>query len=63
MSNSECERLFERYARGEARTKRSVGLSVGLFLCHQIIREHCGEINAESAEGKGLTIRFTLSMG
>ena len=62
MPNSECERLFERYARGGARAKRSMGLGLGLFLCRQIIREHGGEINAESKEGEGLTVWFTLPM-
>jgi two-component system sensor histidine kinase/response regulator len=63
MSKSECERLFERYVRGGARARRSMGLGLGLFICRQIIREHGGEINAESAEGQGLTIWFTLPMG
>jgi two-component system, sensor histidine kinase and response regulator len=60
MPIEECQRLFERYARGGARAQRSVGLGLGLFLCRQIIQEHGGEINAESALGEGLTIWFTL---
>lgn len=62
MTMEECQQLFERYARGGARAKRSVGLGLGLFLCRQIIREHGGEISAESAPNEGLTILFTLPL-
>jgi len=40
-----------------------MGLGLGLFLCRQIIREHGGKINAESALGHELTSWFTLPMG
>lgn len=39
-----------------------MGPGLELFLCRQIIREHIGEINAESALSQGLTICFTLPM-
>ena len=60
MSQDECNRLFDRYARGGARSTRSVGLGLGLFLCRQIIQEHDGEIYAKSELGQGLTVWFTL---
>jgi signal transduction histidine kinase len=60
MTQEECDRLFDRYARGGARSTRSVGLGLGLFLCRQIIHEHNGEIYAQSDLGQGLMIWFTL---
>ncbi len=60
MTQDECDRLFDRYARGGARSTRSVGLGLGLFLCRQIIHEHHGEIYAQSERGQGLMIWFTL---
>ena len=62
MNQEECKRLFDRYARGGARSTRSVGLGLGLFLCRQIIQEHDGEIYAKSGLGEGLTVWFTLPM-
>ena len=62
MNQEECNRLFDRYARGGARSTRSVGLGLGLFLCRQIIQEHDGEIYAKSGLGEGLTVWFTLPM-
>ena len=62
MTQEECNRLFDRYARGGARSTRSVGLGLGLFLCRQIIQEHDGEIYAKSGLGEGLTVWFTLPM-
>lgn len=42
----------------EARTYG--GISLGLYLCHQIIRSHGGSIGVESTPGEGTTIWFTL---
>ncbi len=60
MTQEECNRLFDRYARGGARSTRSVGLGLGLFLCRQIIHAHNGEIHAQSTPSQGLMIWFTL---
>ena len=32
------------------------GVGLGLFITHQVVREHGGEIDVETAEGKGATI-------
>ncbi|MBD2326493.1 hybrid sensor histidine kinase/response regulator [Alkalinema sp. FACHB-956] len=60
MSQTECDSLFERYARGGNRAQRSVGLGLGLFLCRQIILAHGGQIQATSQPGQGLHVEFLL---
>lgn len=47
--------VFERYCHGE-----DGGSGLGLPICREIIREHGGEIDIESTEGKGTTVWFTL---
>jgi PAS domain S-box-containing protein len=61
MTASECDSLFERYARG-ARARRSTGIGLGLYLCRQIITAHGGQIGAISAPGEGATFWFTLPL-
>jgi signal transduction histidine kinase len=61
MTASECDSLFERYARG-ARARRSTGIGLGLYLCRQIITAHGGQISAISAPGNGATFWFTLPL-
>jgi two-component system, sensor histidine kinase and response regulator len=59
MTASQCDRLFELYAQGD-RTKRSLGLGLGLYLCRQIIQAHGGEIGVTSTPKIGSKFWFTL---
>ena len=61
MTTSECDALFERYARGN-RARRSTGIGLGLYLCRQIITAHGGQIGAISTPGEGATFWFTLPL-
>ncbi|MGA7935991.1 MAG: PAS domain S-box protein [Kovacikia sp.] len=61
MTQQECQSLFERYAQS-ARTRRSSGIGLGLYLCRQIITAHGGQIGAISAPGEGATFWFTLPL-
>jgi signal transduction histidine kinase len=36
------------------------GTGLGLAICREIVRSHGGEIQIESEEGKGTTLRFAL---
>jgi signal transduction histidine kinase len=48
-------RIFERGVSGERG-----GQGLGLAICREIVNAHGGEIAAESGEGKGTAVRFTL---
>ncbi|MCL2056733.1 MAG: HAMP domain-containing histidine kinase [Oscillospiraceae bacterium] len=49
-------RIFDRFFTGD----RSTGTGLGLYICKQIIDAHGGEISAESEQGKGTAVSFTL---
>lgn len=61
MTAAECDSMFDRYARG-ARTRRSTGIGLGLYLCKQIITAHGGAIGAISQPQQGATFWFTLPL-
>ncbi|MCR4398464.1 MAG: ATP-binding protein [Firmicutes bacterium] len=52
-------RLFEKFFRISPHG-RVRGIGLGLPIARQIVEAHGGEIWAESVEGKGTTVRFTL---
>lgn len=53
--------IFERFFRADAsRNSTKGGSGLGLAIAKKIIEDHTGEIWAESEEGKGTTICFTL---
>ena len=57
----QCEHLFDLYVRGD-RSRHSVGLGLGLYLCRQIIGAHGGEIGVISSPGAGAIFWFTLPL-
>ncbi|OLP16758.1 hypothetical protein BST81_18855 [Leptolyngbya sp. 'hensonii'] len=61
MSQEQCDRMFERYARGNR--SRSTGLGLGLYLCRQIIAAHGGQIGVISSPGSGAKFWFKLPLG
>jgi len=56
-------KIFDRYYRVETNNTRHIsGFGIGLYLSAEIIKQHSGEIWAESESGKGSTFYFSLSI-
>ena len=61
ISESALPYVFERFYRADAsRNSKQGGSGLGLAIAKRIIEEHGGSIRAESIEGEGTTISFTL---
>lgn len=61
ISQSALPYVFERFFRADAsRNSKQGGSGLGLAIAKRIIEEHGGTIRAESTEGEGTTISFTL---
>jgi signal transduction histidine kinase len=54
--------LFERFYRVPDRNPSVRGTGLGLFICHQIVQAHHGEIAVESAPGHGTTFHIYLPL-
>lgn len=61
ISEDDLPRIFDRFYRVKANVAKHIaGFGIGLYLCREIVREHNGDIRAESTPGKGSTFYFTL---
>jgi signal transduction histidine kinase len=52
--------VFKRFYRLPEHRDNHTGTGLGLFICHQIVQAHGGEIIAESAPGKGMSVHVFL---
>ena len=61
MSDSETERLFDKFFRADRpEVQRMGGTGLGLYITRNLVEMQGGEIWAESEPGQGTTLRFTL---
>ena len=55
MTEQECEKMFDPFF-----TTRKSGTGLGLAVSHQIIEQHQGVIEVETAKGQGTTVMVVL---
>ena len=61
---NQIDRLFDRFHRVEGARGRSFeGSGIGLALVRELVRQHHGEIDVESAEGRGSAFHVTIPLG
>ncbi len=61
IPKKDVEKVFDRFYRvDKARTRKLGGTGMGLAIAKEMVQAHGGDIWADSIEGKGTTITFTL---
>ena len=63
ISDDEQQQLFERFFRSSQATKNQIpGSGLGLTITKAIVERHGGQIELESSEGVGTTVRVRLPL-
>lgn len=57
---ADLEHIFDPFYTTKHKSSEHEGTGLGLFIAHQIIREHQGTIHVRSTEGAGTVFRITL---
>lgn len=63
IPKEEQGKIFERFFRVKGKREKGIaGLGLGLYISHEIIKQHHGKLWLESEEGKGSTFYFSLPL-
>ena len=62
MTEEHRQRIFEKFYRVEETSERFQGFGIGLYICHEIIERHEGEIGVNSELNKGSEFYFYLPL-
>lgn len=62
IAKHSLQKIFDKYHRVEEHAEHFQGLGIGLFISHEIIQRHQGELWAESEISKGSTFYFTIPL-
>ncbi|HVW62000.1 MAG TPA: CheR family methyltransferase, partial [Puia sp.] len=60
MTPETQEKIFDRFFRENASAQKHPGLGLGLYISHEIVRQHGGTITVQSGKDKGSTFTVTL---
>ncbi|MDH4068832.1 MAG: ATP-binding protein [Ignavibacteria bacterium] len=61
IPETQQSRLFKKFSRVDSPEAREIkGSGLGLWICHEIVKGHGGDIWVESEPGKGSTFKFTM---
>ena len=63
IANANLKHIFDRFYRAyNSSNKSSKGLGLGLYIAHDIVKRHGGNLTVESEEGKGSTFIISLPL-
>jgi two-component system sensor histidine kinase VicK len=61
IEKDEQKKIFERFYRAKGREEQTYpGFGIGLFIAHEFVLKHGGQMMVESEKGKGSVFTFTL---
>lgn len=60
IAKEHLDKIFDRYYRVAEHAIHFQGLGIGLYISHEIIKRHGGDIWAESEPGEGTTVYFSI---
>ncbi len=62
IPKADQKNIFDRFYRVRDRHQAFSGLGLGLYITHEIVKQHGGDITVESEEGKGSTFVVSLPL-
>ena len=61
IEKEEQSKIFDRFYRSKGREEQTYpGFGIGLFIAHEFVQKHGGQMMVQSEKGKGSVFTFTL---